>query len=556
MKAKSISYGFIFLLIPFAAKTQLTENFSDGDFSINPQWVGNTASWIINPAYQLQSNNLVANSSFYLSTVSTLAQSAQWEFTVNLRFATSGANYADVYVISSSSDLSAVSTSGYFIRIGNTADEISLYRKDAGVAGSTKIIDGTDGVLSSSSNNIARIKLVRDASNQWTLFSDITGTGNAYVSEGTITDVTYSTAAYFGILVKQSSIAGFAQKHFFDEIEVKPFIPDTTPPLILAATVLSANTLDLLMNEPLEPASSQSFANYSADNGLDNPINVFLDSLNPALVHLSFVGNFKSGLYYQLSVNGVKDLAGNPVVNGKASFIYFAPYTARRYDVVIDEIMADPSPPVGLPGNEWIGLKNTSAAAINLLGWKIGDAGGLSGPVPDFILLPDSFVILCSATSRPAMSLFGKALSVPGFPLLDNVSGLLYLKSPQNNTIHSVNYSSEWYRNELKKKGGWTLEMIDTHNPCSGFSNWAASTDKRGGTPGTKNSVDGINADKNAPRLLRAYTTDSVTVILVFDEPLDSTTATKTNNFNVSGGIGNPVSVVVTAPFFDRIALK
>jgi hypothetical protein len=32
---------------------------------------------------------------------------------------------------------------GYFVRIGGTPDEISLYRDDAGVA--VKIIDGTDG---------------------------------------------------------------------------------------------------------------------------------------------------------------------------------------------------------------------------------------------------------------------------------------------------------------------------------------------------------------------------------------------------------------------------
>ncbi|MGZ8516757.1 MAG: lamin tail domain-containing protein, partial [Chitinophagaceae bacterium] len=43
----------------------------------------------------------------------------------------------------------------------------------------------------------------------------------------------------------------------------------------------------------------------------------------------------------------------------------------NRYDVVIDEIMADPTPQIGLPNNEWLELKNTSSSAVNLQGWRI-----------------------------------------------------------------------------------------------------------------------------------------------------------------------------------------
>lgn len=141
---------------------------------------------------------------------------------------------------------------------------------------------------------------------------------------------------------------------------------------------------------------------------------------------------------------------------------------ANRYDIVIDELMADPTPQVGLPNNEWIELRNTSATTFNLSGWRIGDAASQSGPMPSYNLLPDSFVIVCTASAVAAMSAYGPTISVTSFPSLDNTGDLIYLRSPQNRIIHSVSYSDAWYQNELKKDGGWTLEMIDSKNPAAG----------------------------------------------------------------------------------------
>ena len=229
---------------------------------------------------------------------------------------------------------------------------------------------------------------------------------------------------------------------------------------------------------------------------------------------------------------------------------------AGRYDIVIDEIMADPTPQVGLPNNEWIELKNISPVAINLQGFRISDLTGQSGAMPAYLLKPDSFVVVCTASAITAMSVFGPAISVTSFPSLDNDGDQLSLLSPQGKVIHAVNYSSAWYQNELKKGGGWTLEMIDTKNPCNGASNWMASTDAKGGTPGKKNSVDASNPDNIPPKLLRAYATDSVNIILVFDEPLDSLKGATATNYTISDGIGTPLSAITVSPVFDRINLK
>lgn len=537
---------FLFSAVTIA---QLTENFSDGDFTNNPSWTGNNADWIVNASGQLQSNNTVANSTFYITTPSTLATEAQWEFYVNLGFNTSSTNYVDIFLTASSNDLSATSTNGYYVRIGNTADEIALYKRTGGA--STKIIDGVDG-STNTSNNTIKIKVTRDAANEWKLYRDLTG-GNNFFNEGAVTDNSINTSSFFGILIKQSTVASFAQKHFFDDITLQVFVPDVTPPVVVSATATSATTIDVLFNETVDNISSQIAANYVANNSIGAPSVAVLDAVNTSLVHLTFSNAFPNGSNNTLTVNGVQDVNDNTLNNGTATFSF---YTPQQYDIVIDEIMADPTPQVGLPNSEWIELRNASAFPINLQGWKIGDAGGVSGGLPNYMLQPDSFVIVCTGSAAADLSAFGTTLSVTSFPSLDNTGEVLYIANAAGNIIHSVHYNVSWYQNELKQDGGWTLEMIDTRNPCSGASNWKASTDLSGGTPGRKNAVDAVNADGTAPKLLRAYATDNTNIVLVFDEPLNSVAAAITAHYSISDGIGTPANAVAISPSFDKVTLQ
>lgn len=227
----------------------------------------------------------------------------------------------------------------------------------------------------------------------------------------------------------------------------------------------------------------------------------------------------------------------------------------NRYDVVIDEIMADPTPQIGLPNNEWIELKNTTTAPINLQNWRIGDATSQSGPMPNFILQPDSFVVVCTGSAVAALSAYGTTISVTSFPSLDNAGDQLFLKAATGSIIHAVSYTDSWYQNAVKGNGGWTLEMVDTKSPCAGGDNWKASVDPSGGTPGKKNSVDAINTDQTPPSLLRTYTIDSVTIIAVFDEPIDSSLGATISNYTIDGGL-SIVAATTISPLFDQVQLK
>lgn len=224
------------------------------------------------------------------------------------------------------------------------------------------------------------------------------------------------------------------------------------------------------------------------------------------------------------------------------------------YEVIITEIMADPSPVVGLPNSEWIELKNLTSGPINLQGFRLGDANSLSGPFPNFLLQPDSFLIICSSSAIASLSLSGTAIAITSFPSLDNDGDLIYLRNSGGKTIHAVKYSSKWYQNALKKEGGWTLEMIDQACACLQSENWKASTDISGGTPGRKNSVNGIVGDDNPPRLIKGWPLDSISVILEFDEPVDSTISSLVSCYSVDGGPGVLASTPLP-PLFNTTRL-
>lgn len=138
---------FISLLFCFQASLfgQFTDDFTDGNFSANPVWVGETTKFQIDAQNRLQLNDGAATSPAYLSTSSAAIYNTSWEFYVRLEFAPSASNYAKVVLVSNGQDITG-SFDGYYVKIGGetgTVDDVSLFRQDG--SSSTKIIDGVDG---------------------------------------------------------------------------------------------------------------------------------------------------------------------------------------------------------------------------------------------------------------------------------------------------------------------------------------------------------------------------------------------------------------------------
>jgi len=499
----------------YVCYAQVTDDFSDGDLIINPTWAPDNANnWTVVNG-QLRSNSAVASSSFFISTPSSKALDAQWDFYAQLQFNTSGANFVDIYLISEQADLLSATNNGYFIRIGGTPDEISLYKMNAGV--SSLLINGTDGVTNRS-NNLLRIKVIRDANHNWSLERDALG-GTNYISEGTATDNSFSISNYFGIRIQQST-ATFFNKHFFDDIYAGDRVVEKDPPTLNSIEVLSNTQLSLLFSERVNASSTQTLSNYSASNNLGNPSVAELQSDEKTLL-LTFSQPFANGVTNELTVTGVQDLVGNTIVPVSQSFLFFQAMPVNSKDIILTEIFVDPSPQIGLPEAEFIEIYNRSINPINLNGWKFSDGNSMAS-FSTKIILPNEYWIICSSTNASLFSSYANTLGVSNFPTLNNSGESLTLKTNEGQLIDSLNYSLVWYRDEDKQEGGWTLEIIDTNNPCGEEDNWIASEDPKGGTPGKTNSVNDNKPDLTGPKLLAVTVMNSNELLLRFDEKLEN----------------------------------
>jgi hypothetical protein len=86
-----------FILIPAIVVSQVSDDFTDGDFTSNPIWQGNTPEFIVNIDGQLQLNDLLpsgADTSILTTTFTSISlDDKEWQFWVKQTFAGSANNY-------------------------------------------------------------------------------------------------------------------------------------------------------------------------------------------------------------------------------------------------------------------------------------------------------------------------------------------------------------------------------------------------------------------------------------------------------------------------------
>jgi hypothetical protein len=535
MKRSLLFFAIFFSLV---APAQISDAFSDGDFTNNPTWSGDNSEYLVNGSFQLQLNGAVADTS-YLSFPSPFLSNAEWQFWVRLNFAPSDNNNARIYLVSDIANLKG-SVNGYYIRMGENGsfDSVDLWEQTGSTH--TKIVDGVN-THCAASNNVLRIRVVRDATGNWDVFSDTLG-GTNFQPEGSVFDNTHTTCNYFGVFSKYT--VSNINKFYYDDIYAGPVIVDVTAPVLVSASPLSATTLDVLFNENVDLSTSQNVSNYSVNNGIGAPSSAVRDATNNSLVHLVFANSFISAQSYTLSVTNVQDISANAITSATANFSWFPLGAAVFHDVVINEIMADPSPVVALPNTEFIEIFNRSASNFDLNGWAFSD-GSSTGSLPAYVLPAGGYVILCANADTALFTSFGPRIGLNVFPSLNNAGDNLKLFDASSNIIDSVSFDLAWYQDAAKDDGGWTLELINPNagTGCAASGNWIASNNTSGGTPGIQNSVYNNSPDTTGPVILSAWAIDNLHVELCFNEGIDPAQLTNLNNYDIIPFIGTPVSV-------------
>lgn len=386
-------------------------------------------------------------------------------------------------------------------------------------------------------NDLLAFENAGGSNNQFQQDTDFDGTGDGTMLSSTFTTFNANLVGSGSSLDLRITVSVNAgdEDFAFDQFIITGS-SDATPPTISVVTPVSSTELDVLFSESVDLTTAQMTNNYSLNNSFGNPSSAIRDGTNLSLVHLTYASAMPEGQAFTLTVNNVQDIAGNAMSSQNINFNSFTPISGKK--VVINEIFADESPVVGLPSAEYVELFNPQSMAIDITNWTLGGAGSSnadSDPFPSFSIPAQGYMIL---TANGNTSLFsGNVIGIGTSTTLTNSGETLTLKDDNGDIIDQITYSTALYQDDEKENGGYSLELINPFLNCTDLSNWTASNNASGGTPGTQNSVFDNTPDTTAPTLTLATAENETSVFITFSEAMETGGLSIANNYNFNNGV-------------------
>ncbi len=533
----------IFSLLVTTGKAQLSDNFSDGNFTSNPQWQGDSSNFIVNSNGELQLNAPASGAScLAVPLVLSYSDTLEWRLKAHLDFAPSSANYCRIYLLADTNNPQS-SVNAYFLQLGESLsnDAIELCRQAGTVI--TTICRGQDAQIASAFE--IQIRVLRFPNGDWQIFTDENLTEN-YSQIASGFDTGTPNANYFFFNCNYTS--GNLQRFYFDDIYAGSFIPDRFLPSCTSVEIPSDSTIVLSFSEKLQRASVATLTNYNIIT-IGNPSQLTIDSVNDYTITLYFNQQLLTGIEYDLKLISLIDDAGNSMNDTTIKILYYPIGSGRANDIVISEVYFEMSSISPLPNAEFVELYNRSDSAIDLSGWTISD-GSSDAVFPKLLFKPKEYLVVYDLQNDQLFSAFSNRIGVAGFPGLNNDSGdTLTLFDEQNFAIESVGFNDDSYHDSNKKNGGWTVERVDINFTCPDEANWKASENTFHGTPGNENSVAGIHTDDTAPWVSNVFVVDSTHLQIDFSEAVFSTIIPSDfNSIDVREVVNDCISVNVISP--------
>ncbi len=536
---KALSILLLLMTCFFVAFSQFRDDFSERNLA--NRWQGDIEKFVVDNNERLQLNDASATSPARLSTLVPILGSTIWEFWLIMDFAPSATNYANMILSSDKADFSQ-GFNGYWLKVGGISgdqDAIEFYRQDG--TRRTLIFSGTAGAVANAPV-IARVRITRDVQGLWTLSVDYEGDRN-FVEEAIAIDNTYNTGSFFGLECIYTATR--SDKFLFDDFIIDTQTDDV-PPQFLATNPLDANTLELVFDEPIELNTNVNDFQIEPTRTINQ---IRLGNANSLILEVT--PDFTNLETYTITIANIRDVAGNNLVRASRTFEFLQFESPAPYDILITEIMADPSPTVGLPDVEYVELYNRSKKVFNLKGFLFSNPRK-EVSLPDYVLLPGQYVVIY----KGEQNLFSNNnLGLSDFPTLVNGEDDLALLSPNGTIIHTVSYTINWYKDNSKRDGGWSLEMINPDDFCNvDGANWQAAQNGNGGTPGNRNAVWNVAPDQTFNGVVRALLIDATKVRLFFDEAVDPNTIADVNNYTVEGI--SLKSALAEPPLFNTVLIE
>lgn len=494
--------SLIFLIVVATVSTALAQDNRDiigTDFNNITYWRENAQCFMEDEGYIVDTSTAYGTNviSRDVDGYAPEAGNTEWEVSVKCGFDNSSVNNFQIYLIANGDDPYSTDFRGWAVGTGfkpNYKAVSLLYYHD----GIVDVIATTDVAIAK--NKYISLKIGRTASGTWSIngvdvYKEVAQ--KSWCANKVAVSFTFNKTGAGNFCFRFLS---FTQDN--KAVEVMPSVE--------TAKILNTSTVRVNLEGRILTSSAIDVDNYVLCG--KHPDKVLFKYY---YVDLIFDDGIVSGEKMELAIKPLADYLGRYTTYNVQIF-----NQAQRGSIVVNEIMADINPlPLALPAKKYVELYNTSTVDFSLGGYTFG-INDIVYVLPDSVIKSGHYIIL--ASDAETFASYGQCVAVFQESKITVGGKHLELRNNLGEVVDAVDYSVDFYNDDNRSSGGYSMERLDPYNDCRGVENWKASVAMSGGTPGYINSVYQIYEDTEAPEVVSSAMVSGSRVRLDFTEDISN----------------------------------